>query len=137
MPSRLYLRRLPYAVPVESLRAWLWSLGLRPQTLNVVRKDYYREKASCFMSFSDDTSEEMIDQWRYWLHGAKFQGFTLECIVPGPPKCLWPKIGSCFFLGHSGCGHHMGGRGTLRESGHHWREGHFEGEWAPWEGGAL
>ena len=80
----------------------------------MVRKDYYREKAGFFMSFTDDTSEDMIDQWRYWLHGAKFQGFTLECIVPGPPKCLWPKVGSCFFLGHF-----------------EKREGHFEGVWAP------
>ena len=98
----------------------------------MVRKDFYREKASCFLSFTDNTTEEMIEQWRYWLHGAKFGGFTLECIVPGPPKCLWPKVGNCFFWvtlkkGRGAlreCGHHMGGKGTLRE-------------WAPWEGGAL
>ena len=111
--------------------------GLQPQALNVVRKDFYREKASCFLSFTDNTTEEMIEQWRHWLHGAKF-------VVPGPPKCLWPKVGSCFFWvtlrkGRGTlreCGHHIGGRGTLRD-GHCGREGHFEGEWAPWEGGAL
>jgi len=119
MPSRLYLRGLPYAVPVDGVGGWLWSLGLQPQALNVVRKDFYREKASCFLSFTDNTTEEMIEQWRYWLHGAKFDGFTLECIVPGPPKCLWPKVGSCFFGVTL-----RKGRGTLRER-------------APWEGGAL
>ena len=98
--------------------------GLQPQALNVVRKDFYREKASCFLSFTDNTTEEMIEQWRHWLHGAKF-------VVPGPPKCLWPKVGSCFFWHFEKREGHFEGVWAP-----HRREGHFEG-WALWEGRAL
>ena len=126
--------------------AWLWSFRTTTSGFERGEERLLPRKGKLFHCPStDNTTEEMIEQWRYWLHGAKFDGFTLECIVPGPPKCLWPKVGSCFFWVTlrkargtlRECGHHMGGRGTLRESGHCGREGHFEGEWAPWEGGAL
>ena len=81
-----YCKRVS-SCPRGRVRSCLWSLGLQPQSLNMVRKDLYKEKASCFISFTDEVPEDMVTQYLGFLDGAVFDGRQLECIVAGPPKC--------------------------------------------------
>ena len=49
---------------------------MRPQHLHIARKDFFKEKSSCFLAFCDgDDAEHFCGL----LHGVQYNGYTLEC----------------------------------------------------------
>ena len=76
MAPRLYVRGLPYVVAQNDFRTFLWGLGVRPQGLHIVRKDFFKEKSSCFLAFCDGDD---VEHFCGLLHGVQYNGYTLEC----------------------------------------------------------